>query len=95
MENKDNGHVPDPTMAELKPNHSRLIWRHRLRLNRRLLTLKFLIFLMNGATNVLYPFFIIHCLSMGLTLTESGIVFALIPVFGSFGNPLAGFLADK
>ena len=32
---------------------------------------------------------------MGLTLTESGIIFALIPVFGSLGNPLAGFLADK
>ena len=44
---------------------------------------------------MVFPFYTIHCLSLGLTLTESGLVFGLIPIFGCFGSPLAGFLADK
>lgn len=34
-------------------------------------------------------------LAVGLTLTESGFIFVLIPIVGCIGSPLAGILADK
>ncbi|XP_055331630.1 uncharacterized protein LOC129583722 [Paramacrobiotus metropolitanus] len=74
-------------------------WRNRvktrLHVNPKLILLKLLVFLMNGANNALYPYFTLHMLAIGLTLTESGIIFVLIPIVGCIGSPTAGFLADK
>ncbi|OQV23642.1 putative Major facilitator superfamily domain-containing protein 6 [Hypsibius exemplaris] len=70
-------------------------WKRRLHVNRKLLPLKVLLFIMSTGGHILFPYYVIHMLSIGLTLTESGIIYALIPVVGLFGQPLAGFLADK
>merc|ERR1719195_1926209 len=44
---------------------------------------------------VLYPYINLHMKSLGMTIEETAIVNAVIPVLFIFTPPLAGFLADK
>ena len=55
-----------------------------------------LVFLCQSASmTVLYPYINLHMKSLGMTIQETAVVNAVIPVLFIFTPPLAGFLADK
>lgn len=43
----------------------------------------------------LYPFMTIHMKSIGLTLTEIGLIYALLPFVSCIGPPVGGAIADR
>lgn len=43
----------------------------------------------------LYPYLTVHMKSVGLTLTESGVIYALLPIVSCIGPPIGGALADR
>ncbi|XP_055331684.1 major facilitator superfamily domain-containing protein 6-like [Paramacrobiotus metropolitanus] len=71
------------------------MWKRRLRVNRSLIPLKVLLFLMFGAMTALYPFMTLHMRSVGLTLTEIAFIYAILPFVSCIGPPVCGWLADR
>ena len=69
--------------------------RRHLHINFKLLPLKVILFAYNGAVSALYPFMTIHMKSLGFTLTEIAVTYAVMPVVSFFGPPIGGFLADR
>ncbi|XP_059093691.1 uncharacterized protein LOC131888779 [Tigriopus californicus] len=55
-----------------------------------------LIFLFQSASmTVLYPYLNLHMKSLGISVQETAVINAVIPILFIFTPPLAGFLADK
>ncbi|XP_055354046.1 major facilitator superfamily domain-containing protein 6-like [Paramacrobiotus metropolitanus] len=67
-------------------------WFH---INYKLVPLKVLMLLMYGGIAALYPYLSVHMKSVGLSLTESAIIYGILPFFSCLGPLLGGFLADK
>ena len=62
---------------------------------RHLICIKLVFLFQSASMTVLYPYINLHMKSLGMTIEETAIVNAVIPVLFIFTPPLAGFLADK
>merc|ERR1719367_751027 len=62
---------------------------------RHLVWIKLVFLFQSASMTVLYPFLNLHMKSLGISIQETAIVNAVIPVLFIFTPPLAGFLADK
>ncbi|KAL7638051.1 UNVERIFIED_CONTAM: hypothetical protein RMT77_011676 [Armadillidium vulgare] len=64
-------------------------------LNKKFMPLKVIYFLINGGLSTLFPFLTIHARSLGITGSELGIIYAVLPITGLFGSSCSGLIADK
>ena len=62
---------------------------------RHLVWIKLVFLFQSASMTVLYPYINLHMKSLGMTIQETAVVNAVIPVLFIFTPPLAGFLADK
>ena len=62
---------------------------------RHLIWIKLVFLFQSASMTVLYPYINLHMKSLGMTIQETAVVNAVIPVLFIFTPPLAGFLADK
>ncbi|KAI1280629.1 hypothetical protein HDE_13886 [Halotydeus destructor] len=69
-------------------------WRQDLFL-RDLFPVKLLLFLQAAGDFAVYPFFTLHMKSLGISLTEIGIQFALTPIATLLATPVMGMVADR
>ncbi|XP_055342400.1 major facilitator superfamily domain-containing protein 6-like [Paramacrobiotus metropolitanus] len=70
-------------------------FQETMRINYRLVPLKFLMLFTYGGMAALHPFLTVHMKSIGLTLTESALIYALLPFVTCVGPPIGGAIADK
>ncbi|KAL7638047.1 UNVERIFIED_CONTAM: hypothetical protein RMT77_011672 [Armadillidium vulgare] len=64
-------------------------------LNKKFIPLKILYFFLMGGMFCLFPYLTIHARSLGITESELGIIYAVMPLAGLFGPSFSGLLADK
>ncbi|XP_022246583.1 uncharacterized protein LOC106463396 [Limulus polyphemus] len=62
---------------------------------RELIPIKILMFLIYGGQATLYPYFTVHLKSLGMSIRETAIIFAVQPLVALFVAPLIGVLADR
>ena len=62
---------------------------------KELASVKVLLFLQSAGDMALYPFFTLHMKSLGISMTDIGIQFAVTPLATLIATPLVGLLADK
>ena len=62
---------------------------------RHLIWIKLVFLCQSASMTVLYPYINLHMKSLGMTIQETAVVNAVIPVLFIFTPPLAGFLADR
>ncbi|XP_076333353.1 major facilitator superfamily domain-containing protein 6-like [Tachypleus tridentatus] len=68
-------------------------WQDLIR--KELIPVKILMFLIYGGQATLYPYFTVHLKSLGMSIRETAIVFAVQPLVALFVAPLIGVLADR
>ncbi|OWA52404.1 hypothetical protein BV898_16861 [Hypsibius exemplaris] len=73
----------------------RQTWREIMRINRKLLPMKFFLLLFYGGFSSLYPYLAIHIKSIGITVKQTGLIFTIYPICNCLGGPLAGIIGDK
>ncbi|XP_022237365.1 uncharacterized protein LOC111084947 [Limulus polyphemus] len=62
---------------------------------KELIPVKILMFLIYGGQATLYPYFTVHLKSLGMSIRETAIIFAVQPLVALFVAPLIGVLADR
>ncbi|XP_022256184.1 uncharacterized protein LOC111088977 [Limulus polyphemus] len=62
---------------------------------KELVPVKILMFLIYGGQATLYPYFTVHLKSLGMSIRETAIIFAVQPLVAFFVAPLIGALADR
>ncbi|CAG7728467.1 unnamed protein product [Allacma fusca] len=67
----------------------------RFRVNKDTLPLKVTLFLYYGAMAAILPYLTIHMLAIGISISETAIIYGVLPFTSFVGPPLIGFLADK
>ncbi|GAU88835.1 hypothetical protein RvY_01460 [Ramazzottius varieornatus] len=70
-------------------------WRYMIKPNRRLIPLKVFILFFYGGVAALYPYLVIHMKSLGITVTQTGLMYTIYPICVCVGAPLAGIIGDK
>ncbi|GAB6031019.1 hypothetical protein CHUAL_007837 [Chamberlinius hualienensis] len=61
----------------------------------QLLVLKILLFLYFGATQSLVPYLVVHMQQIGISVNQTAIIHAMLPIAMFIGPPISGFLADR
>ncbi|GAU88301.1 hypothetical protein RvY_01027 [Ramazzottius varieornatus] len=88
----------DPVASRRSPNDAAPTFSAKVkstfRVNVPLLPLKVLMFLLY-AMAALYPYLTVHMKAIGLSLTESAVIYVILPFASCLGPPLGGALADK
>ncbi|GAU92429.1 hypothetical protein RvY_04511 [Ramazzottius varieornatus] len=93
MEETETPERKSGLLRTTKPFRQKL--RELFQINYKLLPLKIILFAYNGAATALYPFMTIHMKSLGLTLTEIALIYAVMPFVSFVGPPIGGWLADR
>ncbi|XP_076312093.1 major facilitator superfamily domain-containing protein 6-like [Tachypleus tridentatus] len=62
---------------------------------KELVPVKILMFLIYGGQATLYPYFTVHLKSLGMSIRETAIIFAVQPLVAFFVAPVIGALADR
>ena len=62
---------------------------------KELIPVKIMMFLQSAGDMALYPFLTLHMISLGISVSEIGIQFALTPIATLIATPLVGIIADK
>lgn len=76
-------------MEEEKPKASR--WS----VNRELLPVKAFFFFSLAAVGVLLPFISLYMKQIGLTASETGLIYGVMPFIGFFTRPIFGYISDR
>ncbi|XP_055331257.1 major facilitator superfamily domain-containing protein 6-A-like [Paramacrobiotus metropolitanus] len=82
---------PTPSRPEAN-NDARKPW---LRINKHLVSVKLLMLLLYGGMTALYPFLTLHLRSLGLTVTDAAVIYAILPFVSYIGPPLFGYVAHR
>lgn len=64
-------------------------------LDKTLIPLKLVLFTYYGAAACLLPYLTVHMRQIGITVEETAIIYAVLPIVGFLGPPTAGFFADR
>lgn len=64
-------------------------------INVPLIPLKIILFAWYAAGACLLPYMTLHMKQLGLTMAETTVVYAILPIIQLLGTPIAGFMADK
>ena len=62
---------------------------------RHLVWIKLIFLFQSASMTVLYPYLNLHMKSLGISIQETAIINAMVPILFIFTPPLAGFLADR
>ncbi|OQV12154.1 hypothetical protein BV898_13571 [Hypsibius exemplaris] len=66
-----------------------------LHVNKPLIPLKFLMFLIHGGIAALLPYMTIHMKDLGISASETSLILTVLPFVSAIGPPIGGALADK
>ncbi|KAK7080308.1 hypothetical protein SK128_013082, partial [Halocaridina rubra] len=73
-----------------------LAWlRNEMKWNKKLITLKVILFFFSGGATSFLPFLTLHMQQLGITVREIAIIYAFLPIASLLGPPTSGIFADK
>ncbi|XP_076032426.1 major facilitator superfamily domain-containing protein 6-like [Oratosquilla oratoria] len=95
-----NGYAPPKDQKEVEDDfqENKSCWetlKKEFRIDRKLLPIKVIIFMFTGGVAAYLPFLTLHMQSLGITVEEIAIIYAVLPVSSLLGPPIAGLLADR